>query len=229
MTTWRTAIILSVLIHGLLLLFFATLKAPEIKQPPSPPIKAYMVSVSAKIKATQQTPQYSVGNPPQIVKKPPQLTNQAQPKLVNPFVKQVKNADVSVNPTSTISAENTDKKAATPYKKINLKKGLNSILKQQMGALLANSPANEYNTVSRITVPKSHTEKIKPQLQIEQQTMQVSTYRNGDRCFKKVSIGVGVMPQTDLPDSFLTAAKECDKTKLTQAYDAAMSKWLDKK
>ena len=57
MAAWRTAIILSVCLHGLVLIFVASLKAPKIKPPQSTPIKAYMVSVPAKIKAIQQPPQ----------------------------------------------------------------------------------------------------------------------------------------------------------------------------
>ena len=57
MAAWRTAIILSVCLHGLVLFFVATLKAPNIKPQQPSPIKAYMISVPAKIKATQQIPQ----------------------------------------------------------------------------------------------------------------------------------------------------------------------------
>jgi hypothetical protein len=58
--------------------------------------------------------------------------------------------------------------------------------------------------------------------------MQFTTYRRGDSCFKKVSIGAGVMPKKDLPESYIVGVK-CDKTKLTKAYDTAMNKWLHKK
>jgi len=36
------------------------------------------------------------------------------------------------------------------------------------------------------------------------------------------------MPKNDLPESYIAGVK-CDKTKLTEAYDTAMNKWLKKK
>jgi len=213
MAKWRSTIILSILLHGLLLFFLATLKVPEIKQPQSPPIKAYIVSVPAKIKATQQAPQQSVNKSVRIEKKPSEPVNS------------------TITSSTTINAHSAE---LTPYKKIDLQKGLNSILQQQIGSLPASTTstgttADEYATVKRITVPKVHSATVKPLLQIEQQSMQSTTYRKGDTCFKKVSIGAGVMPKNELPDSYLTAGKLCGKTKLTEAYDAAMNKWFSKK
>lgn len=79
----------------------------------------------------------------------------------------------------------------------------------------------------RITVPNEHQKAAINPLKIEQQSMQFTTYRFGDRCFKQVSIGAGVMPISDLPDSYLVGIN-CAKTKVTDAYDKAMNKWLDK-
>ncbi|MEI8704685.1 hypothetical protein [Pseudoalteromonas sp. B62] len=59
--------------------------------------------------------------------------------------------------------------------------------------------------------------------------MQFTTYRRGDYCFKKVSINGGAIEKSDLPTNYLTAPIKCDKTKITKAYDSAMSKWLDSK
>ncbi|WP_273050764.1 hypothetical protein, partial [Pseudoalteromonas sp.] len=178
MAKWRSTIILSILLHGLLLFFLATLKVPEIKQPQSPPIKAYMVSVPAKIKATQQAPQQSVNKSVRIEKKPNEPVNKAVLKSVSSSSKKTEKTAEPVNSTITSSITiNAHSTALTPYKKIDLQKGLNRILQQQMGSLPAGTTADEYATVNRITVPKVHSATVKPLLQIEQQSMQFTTYR----------------------------------------------------
>ena len=147
--------------------------------------------------------------------------NATQSKPLNATNKKTKEATEPVSTTSI----NTHPVTATSYKKIDLKKGLNSILQQQTGY---SDTAKNDPQKKRITVPKEHAGKVKPLLKIEQQNMQFTTYRRGDSCFKKVSIGAGVMPKKDLPESYIVGVK-CDKTKLTKAYDTAMNKWLDKK
>ena len=221
MTNWRTAIILSVCLHGLVLFFVASLKAPKIKPPQSIPIKAYMVSVPAKIKATQQVPQQRAHTNKNTEIKSIEPINATQSKPLNATNKKTKE---TTEPVSTTSI-NTHPVTATSYKKIDLKKGLNSILQQQTGY---SDTAKNDPQKKRIIVPKEHAGKVKPLLKIEQQNMQFITYRRGDSCFKKVSVGAEVMPKNDLPDSYIAGAK-CDKTKLTEAYDTAMNKWLDKK
>ena len=220
MTKWRTAIILSVCLHGVVLLFLTTLKAPKIKQPHSPPIKAYMVNLPAKTKVTQQATQQSANKNVNTEITPTEPVNATQSKPIN---KKTEKTTESVN----FATKNNHPVTATPYKKINLKKGLNSILQQQTG-YLSIEPAVNNQQKKRITVPKAHAGKVKPLLKIEQQNMQFTTYRRGDSCFRKVSVGAGVMPKNDLPDSYIAGVK-CDKTKLTEAYDTAMNKWLDKK
>ncbi|WP_409424101.1 MULTISPECIES: hypothetical protein [unclassified Pseudoalteromonas] len=219
MAAWRTAIILSVCLHGLVLFFVATLKAPDIKPQQSTPIKAYMVSVPAKIKATQPISQQRAHKNTEIKSIEPINATQTKPLNIN-----YKKTEKTTKPLNT-TTKNTPPVILKPYKKIDLKKGLNSILQQQTGHSDAakNDPQKK-----RITVPKEHVGKIKPLLKIEQQNMQFTTYRRGDSCFRKVSVGAGVMPKNDLPDSYIAGVK-CDKTKLTEAYDTAMNKWLHKK
>ncbi|CAH9060235.1 hypothetical protein PSEHALCIP103_02232 [Pseudoalteromonas haloplanktis] len=221
MAAWRTAIILSVCLHGLVLFFVASLKAPKIKPPQSIPIKAYMVSVPAKIKATQQVPQQRAHTNKNTEIKSIEPINATQSKPLNINYKKT---EKTTKPLNTIT-KNTQPVILKPYKKIDLNKGLNSILKQQTG--YSDTAKNDLQK-KRITVPKEHAGKVKPLLKIEQQNMQFTTYRRGDSCFKKVSIGAGVMPKKDLPESYIVGVK-CDKTKLTKAYDTAMNKWLHKK
>ncbi|WP_220495327.1 hypothetical protein [Pseudoalteromonas sp. SG41-1] len=115
------------------------------------------------------------------------------------------------------------------YKKIDLKLGLKSILKQQQNTLPSTPPTSQaLAQPQRITVPKEHQQTSIDPLKVEKQSMQLTIYRLGDNCFKKVSIGAGVMPKSDLPDSYLVGTT-CAKTKVTDAYDQAMNKWLDKK
>ena len=218
MTKWRTAIILSVCLHGLVLFFLTILKAPKIKQPQLTPIKVYMVNVPAKTKVTQQATQQSANKNINTEITPTEPLNATQSKPIN------KKTEKTTEPVN-FATKNTHPVTATPYKKINLKKGLNSILKQQTG--YSDTAKNDPQKM-RIAVPKEHAGKVKPLLKIEQQNMQFTTYRRGDSCFKKVSVGAGVMPKNDLPDSYIAGVK-CDKTKLTEAYDTAMNKWLDKK
>lgn len=221
MAAWRTAIILSICLHGLVLLFAATLKAPDIKPPQSIPIKAYMVSVPAKIKATQQVPQQRANKNvnSEINSIEPDNATQSKPLNIN-----YKKTEKTTKPLNTIT-KNTQPVILKPYKKIDLNKGLNSILQQQTGY---SDTAKSDPQKKRITVPKEHAGKVKPLLKIEQQNMQFTTYLRGDSCFRKVSVGAGVMPKNDLPESYIAGVK-CDKTKLTEAYDTAMNKWLKKK
>ena len=221
MAAWRTAIILSICLHGLVLLFAATLKAPDIKPPQSIPIKAYMVSVPAKIKATQQVPQQRAHTNKNTEIKSIEPINATQSKPLNITYKKT---EKTTKPLNTIT-KNTQPVILKPYKKIDLNKGLNSILQQQTGY---SDTAKSDPQKKRITVPKEHAGKVKPLLKIEQQNMQFTTYRRGDSCFRKVSVGAGVMPKNDLPESYIAGVK-CDKTKLTEAYDTAMNKWLKKK
>ena len=221
MAAWRTAIILSICLHGLVLLFAATSKAPDIKPPQSIPIKAYMVSVPAKIKATQQVPQQRAHTNKNTEIKSIEPINATQSKPLNINYKKT---EKTTKPLNTIT-KNTQSVILKPYKKIDLNKGLNSILQQQTGY---SDTAKSDPQKKRITVPKEHAGKVKPLLKIEQQNMQFTTYRRGDSCFRKVSVGAGVMPKNDLPESYIAGVK-CDKTKLTEAYDTAMNKWLKKK
>ncbi|TMP57829.1 hypothetical protein [Pseudoalteromonas sp. S1612] len=221
MAAWRTAIILSICLHGLVLLFVATLKAPDIKPPQSTPIKAYMVSVPAKIKAIQQVPQQRANKNVNSEINSIEPDNATQSKSLNAINKKT---DKTTEPVK-ISTKNTQSVILKPYKKIDLNKGLNSILQQQTGY---SDTAKSDPQKKRITVPKEHAGKVKPLLKIEQQNMQFTTYRRGDSCFRKVSVGAGVMPKNDLPESYIAGVK-CDKTKLTEAYDTAMNKWLKKK
>ena len=219
MAAWRTAIILSVCLHGLVLLFVATLKAPNIKPQQSTPIKAYMVSVPARIKATQQIPQQRAHTNTEIKSIEPINATQSKPLNIN--YKKTEKSTEKLNTTTN----NTQPVILKPYKKIDLNKGLNSILQQQTG--YSYTAKNDPQKM-RITVPKAHAGKVKPLLKIERQNMQFTTYQRGDSCFRKVSIGAGVMPKKDLPESYIVGVK-CDKTKLTKAYDTAMNKWLHKK
>ena len=221
MAAWRTAIILSICLHGLVLLFVATLKAPDIKSPQSTPIKAYMVSVPAKIKATQQVPQQRAHTNKNTEIKSIEPINATQSKPLNINYKKTEKTTKPLNTTT----KNTQPVILKPYKKLDLNKGLNSILQQQTGY---SDTAKSDSQKKRITVLKEHAGKVKPLLKIEQQNMQFTTYQRGDSCFRKVSVGAGVMPKNDLPDSYIAGVK-CDKTKLTEAYDTAMNKWLKKK
>lgn len=226
MAKWRSAVFISVLLHLGLLCLLSTYKAPMIKATQSPPIKAYMVSLPAKPKVKPKsisTLRKETGSANEKHQQTPSLGKEKQQQN-EPLATMQKAAQ-----PAKAQELDSDSQKATAYKKINLQRGLKSILQKQPRASSAQQAATTYAQPERIIVPKAHSQKVKPLLTIEQQSMQLTTYRKGDSCFKKVSIGAGVMPKNDLPDSYITAAQPCDKTKLTEAYDAAMGKWLDKK
>ena len=192
-------------------------KTPKLIVTDTPPIKAYMVSMT----------------PPKSLPAIGQNSNQHEQatllkKLEKPIIPA---ANTIVKIKKTIKPVTPPKAQAdsNSYKKIDLKLGLKSILKQQQNTLPSTPPTSQALAQPlRITVPKEHQQTSIDPLKVEKQSMQLTIYRLGDNCFKKVSIGAGVMPKSDLPDSYLVGTT-CAKTKVTDAYDQAMNKWLDKK
>jgi len=229
MVKWRSAVFISVLLHVGLLFLLSTYKAPMIKATQSPPIKAYMVSLPVKPKVkpkfiSKATPKKETASANEKHKQ-----TQSFGKAKSPQREPLATTMQKVAQLQKAQELNSEVQKATAYKKINLQRGLKSILQKQPRASSAQQAATTNAQPERVTVPKAHSQKVKPLLKIEKQNMQFTTYRRGDSCFKKVSIGAGVMPKNDLPDSYFTAPQPCDKTKLTEAYDTAMGKWLNKK
>ena len=224
MTTWRWPLIISLLLHGIILLIFTTIKIPKLQQQKTAPIKAYMITVPSNIKSLP------VAKKPQqpIPSKPKQQIEATSPNT------QPKTVATSISPSVKIkqqkkSPPTTTDEQTNNYKKIDLKLGLEHILKEQQTTLPATqSQSNTSTQPQRISVPKAHKANSIDPLKIEKQSMQLSIYRYGDGCFKRVSMGAGVIPKSDLPDSYIQAI-DCPNTKVTEAYDQAMEKWLNKK
>jgi len=229
MAKWRSAVFISVLLHVGLLCLLSTYKTPIIKVTQPPPIKAYMVSLPAKPKVKAKVISKVMPKNYEIIANEKYKQTQSVSKAKRPKSQQLSTVTQQAAQPAKTKELDSSSQQVTSYKKINLQRGLKSILQKQPRASSAQQAAATYTQPTRVTVAKSHSQKVKPLLKIEQQNMQFTTYRRGDSCFKKVSIGAGVMPKNDLPDSYLTGAQPCNKTKLTEAYNAAMGKWLDKK
>ncbi|WP_211183601.1 hypothetical protein [Pseudoalteromonas arctica] len=199
-----------------------TIKIPKLPQQETAPIKAYMITVPANTKPLPVTekPQQPIPS------KPKQQIEATSPKpktVTTPISPSVKIIQQKKSPLSA-----TDEKTNN-YKKIDLKLGLEHILKEQQTTLPATqSQSNTSTQPLRITVPKAHQANSIDPLKIEKRSMQLSIYRYGDKCFKKVSMGAGVILKSDLPESYIQAI-DCTNTKVTEAYDQAMDKWLNKK
>lgn len=215
MAKWCWPLIISLFIHAVIFAVLMNRETPLLHPVASPAMKAYVVSLPSKIhSASTQT------------EKPVKTDNLLPTKAAAPVSK--KSVDTKVN-NSTQPPIETAKSKTHEFKKIDLNKGLKSIKQQYQSTYSTSEVASTATTTSnRITVPKERAKPGQPILKVEQQNMQFTTYRNGDKCFKKVFIGGGSLPKNDLPDSYLTGSQDCPKTKITQAYDIAMDKWLNK-
>ena len=224
MTTWRWPLFISLLLHGIIFLIFTTIKIPKLQEQETAPIKAYMITVPSSTKSLSVTekPQQPIPNKPK--QQIEALSPNTQPKTVTTAISpSVKIIQQKKSPLSTADEKTNN------YKKIDLKLGLEHILKEQQTTIAATLPQSNTSTQpQRIAVPKAHQANSIDPLKIEKQSMQLSIYRYGDSCFKKVSMGAGVIPKSDLPDSYIQAI-DCTNTKVTEAYDQAMDKWLNKK
>lgn len=191
-------------------------RTPKLIATDTPPIKAYMVSVTSPKSLPaigQNSNQHEQATLLKKLEKP-----------IIPAVNTVVKIKKTIKPVTPKAQADSNS-----YKKIDLKLGLKSILKQQQITFPSTPPTSQaLAQPQRITVPKEHQNTSIDPLKVEKQSMQLTIYRLGDNCFKKVSIGADVMPKSDLPDSYVIGTT-CTKTKVTDAYDQAMNKWLDKK
>ncbi|KPH64634.1 hypothetical protein [Pseudoalteromonas porphyrae] len=219
MTTWHRPLIISLLLHGIVFSIIMTVKTPVLVAVETPPIKAYIVSMPPP-------------NPLPVIETPSIQREEATlpKKIENPIIPaentiiKIKKQVKPLKPAAPKALEDTNS-----YKKIDLKLGLKSILKKQQNTFPSTFQQSQNSAQpQRLTVPKEHQIANIDPLKIEKQSMQFTTYRFGDKCFKKVSIGAGVMPKNDLPDSYFMSIT-CATTKITDAYDKAMNKWLEKK
>ncbi len=214
MTKWHKPFIISLLIHGVIFIVLTNTKARRFTVQEAPPIRAYMVSAAPKTK-----PRPIIEKSINLHSAPPQLRKSA--KITPP----AENITIKIKESAMLEPL----KATNDYKKIDLKLGLKNILNEQQDRFPSTYQLSQTLAQSQqITVPKEHQENAIDPLKIEQKNMQFTVYRLGDKCFKKVSIGAGVMPKNDLPDSYMLGI-ECTNTKITDTYDRVMSKWLSKK
>lgn len=229
MAKWCWPLIISVIIHTVIFTVLINCKTATMPSAQKAAMKVYVVSMPSQVEPTSKLAETTVKkqSSPAIAASIPAnkqpLKNKVKAKAPKKPIKNKVKAKVTA----------TKHKAITPakeFKKIDLNKGLKNI-KMQYQSSYSSSHLTSLNpkTPDRISVPEDHAKPGQPILKIEQQNMQFITYRIGDKCFKKVFIGGGSMPKNDLPDSYITGSKDCPKTKITQAYDIAMDKWLNKK
>ncbi|MFY8328666.1 hypothetical protein [Pseudoalteromonas sp. ZZD1] len=216
MAKWCWPLIISVIIHAVIFTVLINRKTATMPSAQKAAMKVYVVSMPSQVEPTSKLAETTVK------KQSSPAIAASIPANKQPLKNKVK-AKVTATKHKTITP-------AKEFKKIDLNKGLKNI-KMQYQSSYSSSHLTSLNPENpdRISVPEDHTKPGQPILKIEQQNMQFITYRIGDKCFKKVFIGGGSMPKNDLPDSYITGSKDCPKTKITQAYDIAMDKWLNKK
>lgn len=220
MAKWCWPLIISVIIHVVIFTVLINRKTPTLLSAQKTAMKVYVVNIPSKTEPASTLTKSTI-------------TKQSSPAIAAsiPTPKEPLKNKVKVKATATATATKLKTiNTAKEFKKIDLNKGLKNI-KMQYQSSYSSSHLTSLNpeTPDRISVPEDHAKPGQPILKIEQKNMQFITYRIGDKCFKKVFIGGGSLPQNDLPNSYITGSKDCPKTKITQAYDIAMDKWLNKK
>ncbi|OUS72103.1 hypothetical protein B5G52_09630 [Pseudoalteromonas sp. A601] len=216
MAKWCWPLIISVIIHVIIFTVLINRKTVTVPNAQKTAMKVYVVSQPNQVEPASKLTKNTV-------------TKQSSPAIAASIPANKKPLKNKVKIKATAPKQKTIN-TAKEFKKIDLNKGLKNI-KMQYQDSYSSSHLTSLNPKApdRISVPEDHVKPGQPILKIEQQNMQFTTYRIGGKCFKKVFIGGGSMPQNDLPDSYITGSKDCPKTKITQAYDIAMDKWLNKK
>ncbi|MDN3379967.1 MULTISPECIES: hypothetical protein [unclassified Pseudoalteromonas] len=216
MAKWCWPLIISVIIHVIIFTVLINRKTATMPSAQKAAMKVYVVSMPNQVEPASKLAETTV-------------KKQSSPAIAASISANKQPLKNKVKIKATAPKQKTIN-TAKEFKKIDLNKGLKNI-KMQYQDSYSSSHLTSLNPKApdRISVPEDHVKPGQPILKIEQQNMQFTTYRIGDKCFKKVFIGGGSMPQNDLPDSYITGSKDCPKTKITQAYDIAMDKWLNKK
>ncbi|MCF2908604.1 hypothetical protein L1285_09775 [Pseudoalteromonas sp. DL2-H2.2] len=236
MRSWLSAVVISIACHLIILWLLAQQTVVVPLGPPEPTIKTYLVVEQP----AQKSDTNKASSEPLPVTKPAQRPEQQTvvvssaplPKLVESSqldaITESSVADIhsSTDPAPEKPAQAAGVQPNKKYQRIDPALGLSRlrqhILTQPVSRDIESRP-------QRLSVPKSHQTQGQPLRQIESQNHIFTEYRIKDRCYKEVQGDPNNPPPEGFAKNWLTASSTCDKTAITDAYDAAMGKWLKTK
>ncbi|MCO7189699.1 MULTISPECIES: hypothetical protein [unclassified Pseudoalteromonas] len=239
MRSWVVAIVVSVASHlGLLwLLAQHTAFVPTI--PPTKSIKTYLVVEQPK----KSTPMVA-SDPDTKEPEPAHDAEESAEQLVAPKEPSSTVKAVAVSPIKSVAENKATETAQSlqqseasgntnkdqPYKHIDPALGLSRLRlqQQQLNQQIAGDAPTGQPQPHRLGVPKSHHLRNQTLRQVESQNQIFTEYRERDRCYKEVQGDPNNPPPEGFAKNWLTMSSTCDKNAITDAYDAAMGKWLDK-
>ncbi len=217
-------IIVSIVLHLLLGWYlqqsiYIPSKPVEIKA-----MKTYLVIEPAKPKMERiETPTITEDKPVEELK----------PTLPDDTVAVLKTVQAEPKKPTVESTTKHITKAAlvTQPKKLDHRKAISQFRQQ----LLERAPSDVVLSQSqekpqRITVPKTH-QTTAASIQREQleSTPQYTVYRENGLCYAEVRPDPSIPTPEGLNKNWRTAPRPCDGGAIKKAYDAAMSKWLNKR
>ncbi|TMP24026.1 hypothetical protein CWB99_22775 [Pseudoalteromonas rubra] len=239
MRSWVVAIVVSVASHLGLLWLLAQHRAFVSTIPSTKSIKTYLVveqpkkstpMVALEPDTKEPEPAISTKEPAEqlvVPKEPPASVTAATVSSSKPVAEN--KATETVQSQQQIEASgNTNKDK--PYKHIDPALGLSRLRlqQQQLNQQIAGDAPTGQPQPQRLGVPKSHHLRNQTLRQVESQNQIFTEYREGDRCYKEVQGDPNNPPPEGFAKNWLTMSSTCDKNAITDAYDAAMGKWLDK-
>lgn len=232
MRSWLSAIVISVACHSILLWLLAQQTVVAPVRAPQPSIKTYLV-----VAPPDRMPDpAATEQPSQPLTEPTQSSEQqVAPVQPLPEKKRVESHTASTNtgPTthtdSQPQVQQTKAHTIKPHKRIDPALGLSRLRQQMLNQPVIRHTPRSNTQPKRLGVPKSHQTLNQPMRQIESKNHIFTEYREGDRCYKEVQGDPNSPPPEGFAKNWLTASSTCDKTAITDAYDAAMDKWLKKK
>ncbi|MEJ6474012.1 hypothetical protein [Pseudoalteromonas piscicida] len=189
-------------------------------------MKTYLVVEPAKPKDMRIEPPTVTENKPiteSTPAQPPQNT-QAEPRRAV----QAQAQQPAIETTTEII---TKAPIATEAKKLDHRKAISQFRQQ----LLESPPSDislskSINKPLQITVPKTHqTRAANMQRERLASTPQFTVYRENGLCYTEVRPDPSIPTPEGLNKNWRTAPGPCDGGAIKKAYDAAMSKWLNKR
>ncbi|TMP33365.1 hypothetical protein [Pseudoalteromonas rubra] len=238
MRSWVVAIVVSVASHlGLLwLLAQHTAFVPTVT--PAKSIKTYLVveqpekrtPMAVSEPETEETkPVSDSAEPTKQLVAPKEPSSTVKAVAASPIKSVIENKAMESAQSQQPSevSDNTNKN--NPYKRIDPVLGLSRLRlkQQQLNQQMAGDAPTGKPQPQRLGVPKSHQPRNQTLRQVESQNQIFTEYREGDRCYKEVHGDPNNPPPEGFAKNWLTMGSTCDKNAITDAYDAAMEKWLN--